>query len=344
MIRTLAAGLMCALWAWGAQADLTVEEAFAQAVIQPAPQGPEFKTVRIAVVHPAMQGSDFWNRAVCAMGARLSERGIRYELDLYESARNEVRKQISQLQQALADNPDYLLFHLDSVRHQAAIEQLLTLQKPKVILQNITTPVEGWQTHPLLYSGFDHETGSRLLAEAFIDRVGTEGRYAVIYGPQGHVAQMRGEGFIKHIQTRSNLKLAGAYYTQANDPSGLGAAQEILTRYPDIKFIYACSTDTALGAAEAIAQKGLRSRVLINGWGGGSAELAALSAGRLDLTVMRMNDDHGAAMADAIALDLAGQGDRIPKVFSGRFVLIQKGISQSEMERLRGYAFRYSGL
>ena len=54
---------------------------------------------------------------------------------------------------------------------------------------------------------------------------------------------------------------------------------------------------------------------LINGWGGGSAELEAIERGDLDVTVMRMNDDTGIAMAEAIKWDLDWVGSCTDRVF-----------------------------
>lgn len=318
-------------------------EALKQRVNAPARPLNGLKPVRIAVVHPALQGSDFWDRAVTALSARLSDYNVTHTLELYTSRRHEVRKQIAQVQQALEKEPDYLLFHLDSVRHEAAVEQLLEREKPKLILQNITTPAKGWSKQPFFYSGFDHERGSVRLADRLIELTGGKGQYAVIYGLQGHVATMRGGSFIRRVEADSKLQMVASYYTEADSESARRAATEILEAHPNIRFIYACTTDVALGVAEAIAQKRLTGKVLVNGWGGGSAELEALQKGRLDLTIMRMNDDHGVAMAEAIVMDLTGQADKLPQVFSGDLVVVEKEAGADRLEKLRNHAFRYSG-
>lgn len=74
--------------------------------------------------------------------------------------------------------------------------------------------------------------------------------------------------------------------------------------------------------------------------GGGSAELEALQDGRLAVTVMRMNDDTGIAMAEAIKRDLAGLP--VPLVYSGEFELVTQNTTTEHIERLKQRAFRYS--
>lgn len=79
---------------------------------------------------------------------------------------------------------------------------------------------------------------------------------------------------------------------------------------------------------------------MINGWGGGSAELDAIAKKELDVTVMRMNDDTGIAMAEAIKLDL--EHKPVPTVFSGDFEIVTKNDSPERLSKLKKYAFRYS--
>jgi autoinducer 2-binding protein LuxP len=109
----------------------------------------------------------------------------------------------------------------------------------------------------------------------------------------------------------------------------------------DIRFIYACSTDVALGAADALKQLN-RQDIQLNGWGGGTAELEAIANGDLDVTVMRMNDDTGIAMAEAIKWDL--EGKQVPQVFSGDFELVTSDDSPAVIDKLKQRAFRYSDL
>lgn len=55
---------------------------------------------------------------------------------------------------------------------------------------------------------------------------------------------------------------------------------------------------------------------------------------------MRMNDDTGVAMAEAIKWDL--EGKPVPKVYSGDFELVTSSDSKEKIERFKQRAFRYS--
>ena len=56
---------------------------------------------------------------------------------------------------------------------------------------------------------------------------------------------------------------------------------------------------------------------------------------------MRMNDDTGIAMAEAIKWDLAGL--EVPTVYSGEFEVVTKDDSPERISELKQRAFRYSG-
>lgn len=322
-------------------------DAFARVVrsdavpLQVAQQAP----VRIAIVYPALQTSDYWRRSVTALQARLDELHIRYALRTYYSRpSHESGKQARQLRQALAWQPDYLIFTLDALSDRQMIEPLLLRGKPRLILQNITTPVQDWSEHPpFLYVGFDHQAGTRLLARKMLQNSDIPVRYSLLYFSRGYVSQMRGDTFVTEAAKRPDVERLSSYYTGGDIEQARAATLKELDRHPRLNMLFACSTDVALGAAEALRERGRLGQVTLNGWGGGKAELDALARGDLDLTVLRINDDNGVAIAEAIKADLERHTERVPQVFSGDMVLITSTTPRDRLIELEKRAFRYSG-
>lgn len=302
------------------------------------------KKLKIIMVYPGKQISDYWRKSKISFEKRLSELNIEFELiDFFTKPAIEIKEQSKHLLKALKVNPDYLIFTLDANKHAKFIERIISKKKTKLILQNITTPLKKWKDRqPFLYVGFDHFIGSKLLADYYIDKTKGNGNYAVLYGPKGYVSFMRGTKFINYVSTKSNLKLIHEYYTDFNKEKAKNATFDLLERNPNIKFIYACSTDIALGVVEALKEKNLLGQIEVNGWGGGNSELDAIENKYLDITVMRMNDDNGVAMAEAIKLDISGKESNIPTIYSGEFKLIKKGIKKEELEAFKRKAFRYT--
>ena len=301
------------------------------------------KITKIVMVYPGDQISDYWRRSKLSFQKRLDELKIRYKLVDYFTKPGATREQSKRLLNAIKDDTDYLIFTLDVKKHSKFIERIISNKKPKLILQNITTPLKKWgDKQPFFYVGFDHVIGTMMLADYYLKNVNNSGKYAVLYGTNGYVSSMRGDEFIKYMKENSQLQMVDSYYTNYNKRKAMAAAHEILDNNENLDFIYACSTDIALGVVEVLEKRDLIGKVKVNGWGGGSSELEAIEDKKLDVTVMRMNDDNGVAMAEAIKLDLEGKQTSIPQVYSGDFRRVEKGLNHRQLEKLKDRAFRYT--
>lgn len=301
------------------------------------------KPISISVVYPGQQVSDYWTRNIRAFELRLEKLGISYNINQVFTRPNlDARQQSLSLLEALQNDTDYLIFTLDTTRHRKFIEHVMSSTDTKLILQNITTPVRAWnERQPFLYVGFDHIHGARLLENYYKQNVANDSRYSVLYFSEGYVSYTRGDTFIEEMSHHDTYKLSSSFYTTATRDSGYKTAIQAVKNDANLSFIYACSTDVALGAADALKELN-RTDIMINGWGGGTAELEAISKGELDVTVMRMNDDTGIAMAEAIKWDL--EGKQVPHVYSGDFEVITSKDSPQTIEKFKQRAFRYSDL
>lgn len=302
------------------------------------------KKVKVMMVYPGNQVSDYWRKSKLSFEKRMAELNISYELtDYFTKPGIEINEQAKYLLEALKSGTDYLIFTLDAKKHARFIERIIANENIKLILQNITTPLKKWgDKQAYIYVGFDHTIGSKYLADYYMKETSGKGKYAVLYGTKGYVSFMRGTKFIEYVSSNSDLELVHEYYTDFNKQKAKLATLNLLKIDNNIEFIYACSTDIALGAIEALKEKNLLGKIKVNGWGGGSSELSAIQRGDLDITVMRMNDDNGVAMAEAVKLDLEGKEKYVPTIFSGDFAVVKKGINQDELEKLKRKAFRYT--
>lgn len=300
------------------------------------------KPVKISFVYPGEQASDYWKRNLIAFESRLKALNINYELTPVSTRINVDSKQQSRsLYNAIEQKSDYLIFTLNSTRHRKFIEHVIQSPDTKIILQNITTPVKSWRdSQPFLYVGFDHVIGTKLLAKYFQDKFPEGAKYAMLYYSYGYLSTARGDVFVQSMDN-NKYTLASSFYTESTEESAFNATKSIVNNNSDIDFIYASSTDIALGAVSAL-KANLKDKPIVNGWGGGSLELAAIESGELDATVMRMNDDTGIAMAEAIKLDLEGR--EVPTVFSGNFEVVTSETLPEDLQRLKERAFRYSGV
>ncbi|WP_244298219.1 substrate-binding domain-containing protein [Aliivibrio finisterrensis] len=300
------------------------------------------KPINISFVYPGEQASDYWKRNLIAFEARLQALNIEYELMPVSTRLNvDFKEQSRSLYNAIEQKSDYLIFTLSTTRHRKFIEHVLQNPETKIILQNITTPVKAWHdTQPLLYAGFDHVIGTRLLAKYFQTKFPNGAKYGMLYYSYGYLSTARGDVFVQSMDN-NKYTLTSSFYTDSTEESAYKATKNIVNDNPDIDFIYSSSTDIALGALDALDEN-MNVQPMLNGWGGGSLELIAIEQGKLDATVMRMNDDIGVVMAEAIKLDL--EGKQVPIVYSGDFEMVTSETSTEELEKLKQRAFRYSGV
>jgi len=302
--------------------------------------------VKIAFATPLKQVSDYWRRSIDSFQGRMEEIGLEYVVKEFSTKADENRKLSESIQAALKIDPDYLVVTLNDPGDKIIISRLLGNEKVKVIIQNTTIPDEDWkETPPLMYVGFDHTLGTRFIADEYINRFKEEKHieYAMLYFIKGsQVSKLRGDFFNEIMAEHTKFSLVAEYYTEGSRATAKNATLKILEDNPDIKFIYACSTDIAFGILDALKEHRLTKKILVNGWGGGAGELDSLLSGGLDFTVMRMNDDNGVAMAEAVRLDLESTLNTKPLIFSGEMVIVRQGISQEEIFKLKKRAFRYS--
>lgn len=325
--------------------QIKINKAFVEGVRKPGLKKPEFKNaVKIGIVYPGLQASDYWRRSVASLEGRLNDLGLPYTLfSHFTKPVVNIREQSDTLGEFLESGVDYLIFTLNVSRHKELIEKVMIAGRAKLFLQNITTPLKSFSNqHPFQYVGFDHAIGTQILAEKYLRITGGHGQYAILHGPRGYVTDMRGGTFLREMKKHKNMQLVDSYYVGFDRKRSYEASLEILATHPKLDFIFSSSTDIALGVLDALKETGKLDTVMTNGWGGGSAELKSIEQGELNFTVMRLNDDNGVAMADAISLDQQGREEEVPIIFSGDMVLVDDTMSVDYVRELKKRAFRYS--
>lgn len=316
--------------------------AFHQRIQNKAVPYKEKNKIKIAIVYPTNQASDYWRRNVMAFKKRLQEIGLSFEIKEYESAPGETQLQQKQLSEALNSNIDYLITTIDESVDLGIIGKALKKHEVKIIIQNLTTPLKRFgKQQPLLYTGFDHELGSVQLADHFAQKFPQGANWILLLFTDGIVSQQRGETFVREISKHKNMNLLSIYKTEGKREISKQATLNAIKQFQKIDFIYSCATDVSLGAIDALNEKNMKQNIYINGWGGGSSELSLLEKNMLDLTVMRMNDDAAVSMAEAINLDIQGRKSEIPVVYSGSFEIVEAK-NTTQINLLKAKAFRYS--
>lgn len=303
--------------------------------------------VQIAYFLPSLEISDAWARLDGALQGRLADLEIPYEITTFLTTPDDHSLQATHVESVLA-NPDQFDFAIfapteweaqkESVRRLAAAVPTLAY--------NVANPfydLWGTDESPITHVAFDHETGAKLLCEWAIEETGGEGKVALLRFVRGLVDELRSTTFGDCVSENSNMEVVIELETDGDREKAFTAANTAFTSHSDLTFMHAASTAITLGALAAVRERGALDQILLNGWGGGSDELAEIKAGNLDVTVFRVIDDWGTTAAEVIKLWLEGRQDEIPGVVSPTMKIIDYRWTAEEIDAETEWAFRYSG-
>jgi len=333
-------------WYYQVQTEEVLEQ-MQEVVAGPAApvENPPEEPVSIAVIYPSQDVSDFWLRSYLAMEARMEELGIPFDATQFASGMDNHQLQATYTDQVLNDDFEYVIFGPTELSLQRDNIKALIDDGRKVIVLNYDTVVQDWgDEQPMMYATFSHLAGALNMCEWIVEEHATEGEVALIRGTPGSIDDQRSGGFAECLTENSDWAVVYEHYGDFLREGGFNGAQQIISAYPEVDLIHNANTAMAMGAISAVQSLDAAGRVDVTAWGGTGDELEALRAGELLATPMRMSDDVGVAMAEAIRADIEDRPDDIPLVFLGRITIVTSESGPELVDRMEQEAFRYTGI
>lgn len=155
--------------------------------------------------------------------------------------------------------------------------------------------------------GYDDRWQSGYIAGQYIaDLLGGEGQIIQILGPSGsNWTKLRQQGFEAAISEFPGLAIVGSADGGYVRDKGLTAAQDLLTKFPDVDAIYGENEDMALGASQAIDLAGLShwdgtDGIITIGADGLISGMDSIRDGKLTATVDVNSIEMGTTMIDTL--------------------------------------------
>jgi ribose transport system substrate-binding protein len=169
--------------------------------------------------------------------------------------------------------------------------------------------------HTVSNIGYDDRWQSGYIAGKYIaEQLKGKGTIVQIMGPSGSDwTKLRSQGFNKAIAEYPDLKVVGQADGGYVRDKGLTAAQDLLTKFPDVNAIYGENEDMALGASQAIDARGLKhwdgsEGIITIGADGLVSGMEAIKAGKLTATVDVNSVEMGKRMIETLfAHEVLGQ-------------------------------------
>ncbi|WP_183187775.1 ABC transporter substrate-binding protein, partial [Ancylobacter tetraedralis] len=148
-----------------------------------------------------------------------------------------------------------------------AVKKAWEARIPVVIIDSLLA--KGAEQYYQSYLATDNRKAGELAAKALIDKVGTEGKIAVMSYAAGTGSEIgRVGGFTDYIKAHSKLEIVGPFYSQSQMATALNQTTDVLAANADLKGIFGANEPTAIGMARAIKQAGKSGKIVAIGFDG----------------------------------------------------------------------------
>jgi len=148
-----------------------------------------------------------------------------------------------------------------------AVKKAWEAKIPVVILDSLLA--DAGKDYYKSFLATDNKAAGELCAKALIDRIGKEGKIAVMSYVAGVGSEIgRVGGFKDYIAKNSKLQIVGTYYSQAQMATALNQTTDVLAANPDLKGIFGANEPTAVGMGRALVQAGKAGKVIAIGFDG----------------------------------------------------------------------------
>jgi ribose transport system substrate-binding protein len=132
--------------------------------------------------------------------------------------------------------------------------------------------------------GYNNYTAAKILGEWVLKNIGSTGKAAVLLGTPGVHANDRLAGFVDALKG-SQWEIVTKQQADWVRDKGQSVAETILQANEDLTLIYGQNDEMALGAYQAVADRGMENQVKVIGLDGVKAALLSIKMGELTATM-----------------------------------------------------------
>ncbi|MCQ1781529.1 ABC transporter substrate-binding protein [Neorhizobium galegae] len=183
-----------------------------------------------------------------------AESAIADQVNMVENA---VNRKVSGIVLAPSD-PDALV---------PAVKKAWEARIPVIIIDSLLA--KGSEQYYQSFLATDNKKAGELAAKALIDKVGKEGKVAVMSYVAGAGSEIgRVGGFTDYIKANSKLTIVGPFYSQSQMATALNQTTDVLAANSDLKGIFGANEPTAIGMGRALKQSGKAGKVVAIGFDG----------------------------------------------------------------------------
>lgn len=134
----------------------------------------------------------------------------------------------------------------------------------------------------------DNTICGTLCAEELVRLAGEEGEAIILEGPSGGQVTIDLSNAAQAVFAKyPNIKVVDIQDAKFDRSTGFTTTQNLLQAHPDLKIIFSCNDEMALGAVEALKEANKLDQVFVGGIDGNSDAMAAIKEGTMEVTVYK---------------------------------------------------------
>jgi ribose transport system substrate-binding protein len=169
----------------------------------------------------------------------------------------------------------------------------------------------------------DNQKAGELCAQALIDKIGKEGKIAIMSYTAGSGSEIgRVGGFKKYIETHSKLQIVGTFYSNSQMGTALNQTTDVLAANADLKGLFGANEPTAIGMGRALVQSGKAGKVAAIGFDGNGDLQAFVKDGTIEAIAVQSAYMMGHLGVTTVADVVAGK--KVPKFLDTGVVMVTK--------------------
>lgn len=169
----------------------------------------------------------------------------------------------------------------------------------------------------------DNKKAGELCAQALIDKIGKEGKIAIMSFTAGSGSEIgRVGGFKKYIETHSKLKIVSTLYSNSQMGTALNQTTDVLAANADLKGLFGANEPTAIGMGRALVQSGKAGKVAAIGFDGNGDLQAFVKDGTIEAIAVQSAYMMGHLGVTTVADVVAGK--KVPKFLDTGVVMVTK--------------------
>lgn len=144
------------------------------------------------------------------------------------------------------------------------------------------------------FIGSDNYLGGKLAGEHIATVLNGKGKVAILEGVSGvEAAIKRKAGFVDYVKDHPEIEIVASQPADWDREKGLNTFQNMLQANPDVKALFACNDEMALGAVQAIKAAGKEGQIIVVGFDATKDGLAAVENGSMAATVAQLPSEMG---------------------------------------------------